>query len=650
MNGVIGMAELALETELRSDQREFIEAAKGSAESLLHVINEILDFSKIEAGKLTLETTDFNLRTLLADAVKPLAVLAGRKGVELMFRIEPEVPDCLQGDPTRLRQVLLNVLGNAVKFTACGKVVVTVASVAGSDDPYLLHVEVADTGIGIPVKKQAAIFEAFAQGDGSTTRRYGGTGLGLAIASKLVSMMGGRIWVDSTPGRGSRFHFTARFRKGSEVVACTAPFALGEALRHDALRSTPPVVQDHEAHKLRVLLAEDNAVNQKLAIHLLEKAGYAVALAATGTEAVAHFQNGEFDAICMDLQMPEMDGFEATAAIRQIEVERGGRIPIIALTAHVMQGDRERCLDAGMDGYVSKPVRRDELQAEMTRVLERPPLVKASPEVGAVTGTTPIMMRVLLASALVCVGSSAALGQTLAASPATAVVEPVATEETLPAERGEWVLRWSGDYLRGHEPSAHLPRAQLFVGLADRVGAEIDVPFVVSGERDTRYGVGDVGTTLKWLVAGSGERSHPYGVTLGCEVAWPTGDPESGTGEGAIEIRPFVGLLKAFKGLTLQGNVGWERQFETSGEDGLAYGWALALPTADHRLTAFAEVGGRWVRHGEASTLAVSPGFRYEMAPGMSAGLAVPLGLRSDLPRWGVIAQWQFRLNAREAE
>jgi hypothetical protein len=259
-------------------------------------------------------------------------------------------------------------------------------------------------------------------------------------------------------------------------------------------------------------------------------------------------------------------------------------------------------------------------------------------------------MRFLLASALVFVSSSAVWGQTPATPPAAAVVEPIATEETLPAEPGEWVLRWSGDYLRTHEPSAHVPRAQLFFGLANRVGAEIDLPFVVSGERDRRYGVGNVATTIKWLAAGSGAGSHPRALTLGCEIAWPTGNPESGTGGGATEIRPFVGVLQEFKGLTLQGNVGWERQLETGGEDGLAYGWALALPTADRRLTAFAEVGGRWVRRGEASTLAVSPGFRYEVAPGMSVGLAVPLGLRPDMSRWGVIAQWQFRLGTREAE
>jgi hypothetical protein len=251
---------------------------------------------------------------------------------------------------------------------------------------------------------------------------------------------------------------------------------------------------------------------------------------------------------------------------------------------------------------------------------------------------------------LVFVASSAALGQTTAGHPAAEVVEPIATEETLPAERGEWVMRWSGDYLRAHEPSAHVPRAQLFFGLANRVGAEIDLPFVVSAERGGRYGVGDVGTTIKWLVAGSGERAHSGALTLGCEIAWPTGNREAGTGAGATEIRPFVGMLKEFKGLTLQGNVGWERQLETGGDDGLAYGWALALPTADRRLTAFAEVGGRWVRRGEAATLAVSPGLRYEVAPGMSAGLAVPLGLRPDMSRWGVTAQWQFRLGGRETE
>lgn len=260
-------------------------------------------------------------------------------------------------------------------------------------------------------------------------------------------------------------------------------------------------------------------------------------------------------------------------------------------------------------------------------------------------------MRFLFASVLVLfVGSSAAFGQTPSTPPFAAVVEPIATEETLPAERGEWMLRWSGDYLRAHEPLAHVPRAQLFFGLANRLGAEIDLPLVVTGERGGRYGLGDMGTTIKWLVTGSGERAHPSALTLGFELAWPTGNPDSGTGEGATEIRPFVGVLKEFRGLTLQGNVGWERQLETDGEDGLAYGWALALPTADRRLTAFAEVGGRWVRRGEASTLTFSPGFRYDVAPGMSVGLAVPLGLRSDMSRWGVIAQWQFRLRAYESE
>jgi hypothetical protein len=259
-------------------------------------------------------------------------------------------------------------------------------------------------------------------------------------------------------------------------------------------------------------------------------------------------------------------------------------------------------------------------------------------------------MRLLLASALVLVGSSAVSGQIPATLPAAAIVEPIATEETLPAEQGEWVLRWSGDYLRAHEPSAHLPRAQLFFGIANRVGAEIDLPFVVSGGRAGGYGVGDLATTIKWLVAGNVERAHASAVTLGCEVAWPTGNADSGMGEGATEVRPFVGVLQEFRGLTIQGNVGWERQLEAAGEDGLAYGWALALPTADRRLTAFAEVGGRWVRRGEASTLAVSPGFRYELAPGMSAGFAVPLGLRSGMSRWGVMAQFQFRLIAHEAE
>ncbi|MBI4885717.1 MAG: response regulator [Acidobacteria bacterium] len=527
MNGVIGMTELALATELRPDQREYLEIARSSAESLTHIINDILDFSKIEAGRLTLESVDFNLRALFADAVKPLAVLAGQKGVELMLDIHPDVPDDCSGDPTRLRQILVNLVGNAVKFTEQGEIVVSVRPEEGGGDAYRLHVVVSDTGVGVPSGKQAAIFEAFLQADSSTSRRFGGTGLGLTIAAQLVAMMDGRIWVESASGQGSRFQFTVALApagtrtdpagpmaelSGLRVLVVddnatnrrildgvlrqwriTPTLAAGgeEALRvlrdaqaagapfHAALldvnmpgmdgfmlaaelRSLPfaagapilmlssadhgdgaqrcrelslnaylvkPVTQrdlraalmtaigggrpaaanppprpaqgEPAGAALRVLLAEDNIVNQTVATHLLKNAGHEVTLATTGIEAVERYRTGAFDLICMDLQMPEMDGIEATAAIRGIEAARGiGHVPIIALTAHAMQGDRERCLEASMDGYVSKPIRRADLLAEIGRVTGVAGATPAAPDSPARGATLrfqddPAMLREL---------------------------------------------------------------------------------------------------------------------------------------------------------------------------------------------------------------------------------------------------------------
>ena len=485
MNGIIGMTELALDTELTDEQREYLTTVQSSAEALLKVINDILDFSKIEAGRLELESIGFSLSETLGRMLKDLAVHASQKGLELACHLLPDVPDSLVGDPGRLRQVLVNLLGNAVKFTDTGEIVLHVESSREAEAVWL-HFAVSDTGIGIAPDKQEHIFESFTQVDGSTTRKYGGTGLGLTIVARLVGLMGGRVWVESDVGRGSTFHFTARLRlaggqepqqsrteqrllrglrvlavddnatnrrilretldgwgmrpivmEGGEAALAAVQaavrsgqpfdlvlldaqmpgmdgFTLAEQLwrltetrcpaimmlsstdhpgkvrgrvagicgqmlkpitRADLLEAITRVlgIAKEEApsslitrkqlrepgRRLRILLAEDNAVNQKLAVRLLEKWGHAVTLAENGRQAVEAYAAagpGGLDLILMDVQMPEMNGFEATAAIRVTEGERQGRVPIIAMTAHTMQGDEERCLAGGMDGYVSKPI------------------------------------------------------------------------------------------------------------------------------------------------------------------------------------------------------------------------------------------------------------------------------------------------------
>ncbi len=492
MNGVIGMTELLLDTELTGEQHEFVNAVKSSAESLLTVINDILDFSKIEAKKPELESSGFILRDSIGDILNTLALRASEKGIELAYRVSPDVPDAVVGDPGRLRRIIVNLVGNAIKFTERGEVVVSIDSEEERVGEVFLRFTVSDTGIGIPPEKRKAIFEAFAQADASTTRRYGGTGLGLTISSRLVEMMGGRIWVESRLGKGSDFHFTVRIglMKGMQITQIPekpanldglrvlvvddnatnrrileellknwrmdpvavdgaqsalrtmekagesgAPFRLilvdanmpamdgfelverikqgpdfagptimmltssgqrGDAMRCRGLgisayltkpikpsslldaimlvlgRTEPaaaesPLVTLHTLRErqrsLNVLVAEDNPVNQRLVAGILEKRGHTVVIAKNGREAVAAFegQTGLFDLIIMDVQMPEMDGLEAAGLIRSKEKDSGGRIPIIALTAHAMKGDREMCIKAGMDGYVSKPVKADDL-------------------------------------------------------------------------------------------------------------------------------------------------------------------------------------------------------------------------------------------------------------------------------------------------
>jgi PAS domain S-box-containing protein len=509
MNGIIGMTELALETELTAEQRDYLSTVKTSAESLLSILNDILDFSKIEAGKLTIETIAFNLRDSLGITLKALALRAHDKGLELTYGVQPDVPDALQGDPGRLRQILVNLVGNAIKFTAHGEVVVEVESMRAPDGAAagqheagaascLLHFAVRDTGIGIPLDKQRLIFEPFTQADGSATRQYGGTGLGLAIAKQLVEMMQGEMWLESTVDQGSTFHFTVRFGRlaqsedqpalpdrervcdlpvlivddntttrrilyevlshggmrpmtaesGETALAALThardlgtpfPLVLLDAMmpdmdgftlaahikhdptlasatimmltsrgqRHDAARCqelgiaaylTKPITQVElwqaigrvlhsaipaatlspavasralqETHRpLRVLLAEDNVVNQRLAARLMEKRGHTVVVVSTGREALAALAQEPFDVVLMDVQMPDMDGLEATTAIRKWEQETRIHVPIIAMTAHTMQGDAERCLAAGMDSYVSKPIKPEDLYAAIDSVL-----------------------------------------------------------------------------------------------------------------------------------------------------------------------------------------------------------------------------------------------------------------------------------------
>jgi signal transduction histidine kinase/DNA-binding response OmpR family regulator len=494
MNGILGMTDLTLQTDLTTVQRDYVQTVKQSAEALLVIINDILDFSKIEAGKLQIDAVDFSLRQMLDDTLKPLALRAHEKRLELLIDVRPDVPDGLVGDPNRLRQIMINLVGNAIKFTDSGEIIVRVERQAAITSGVGLHFSILDTGIGVPPDKRATIFQAFTQADGSTTRKFGGTGLGLTICAQLVELMGGRIWVESRPGHGSAFQFAVVLHDSTRAVTTPMPAGIEELAgltalvvddnptnvrivseilghrgmtvvtaddgatavravesadnafavaildmempgtsgldltatlrRHprcasapviiltsadrsheartaaqlpdvrwvvkpvgqatlletiraalstrsarDAQAAAPAVVPVRAARQLRVLVAEDNAVNRKLAEHLLQRRGHTPVMATNGREAVDIVQRETIDLILMDLQMPEMDGFEATAAIRLHEKPQGHRTPIVALTAHAMEGDRQRCLDADMDGYVSKPVKAVELFEVIDRVV-----------------------------------------------------------------------------------------------------------------------------------------------------------------------------------------------------------------------------------------------------------------------------------------
>jgi len=346
MNGMMGMVNLVLETSLDPEQREHLQTAHESAQALLTVLNDVLDFSKIEAGRMKLDPVPFSLAHCISGVERTLLPLTIGKMLLVTYEIPDDIPDNLVGDSIRLRQILLNLITNSLKFTEVGGVAVAVSLENPSEQGVVLHFSVRDTGIGIDPSKQATIFDAFEQADGSTTRQYGGTGLGLTICARLVTLMNGRIWVESQPGCGSTFHFTLPF-----ALATAAPKAAAPCEQHD--------------QPLDILLAEDNLVNQRLALRLLERRGHRVTLACNGREAVELARIRHFDIVLMDVQMPVMDGLEATRQIHALDPS----IPILAMTAHALDGDRERCLAAGMNAYTSKPIRPEEMFAAIHELI-----------------------------------------------------------------------------------------------------------------------------------------------------------------------------------------------------------------------------------------------------------------------------------------
>ena len=357
MNAILGMTSLALRSELTPEQREYLEAVHTSGDTLLDLIDDILDFSRLDARKLSLDRVEFALEPVFAQTMRPFEARAREKGLLLSSSVGPGAPAAIAGDPARLRQILSNLVGNAVKFTEKGSVDVRVDVDRREGSVVTLRFTVADTGIGIPPEKHGHIFESFVQADATTTRRFGGSGLGLAIVSQLTALMGGTIRMTSTPGEGSRFEAEIPFEERALLPAVLPPPG-ARPLRE--IQTSP--------RPLRILLTEDNAMNRLLSVRLLEMRGHSVATATNGDEAVAACAAEAFDVVLMDVQMPVMDGFAATALIRRSEVASGRRVPIVALTAHAMSGDSERCLAEGMDGYVAKPFDIEELFATIERV------------------------------------------------------------------------------------------------------------------------------------------------------------------------------------------------------------------------------------------------------------------------------------------
>jgi CheY-like chemotaxis protein len=435
MNGILGMTELTLNTELTPSQRDYLKVVKSSAESLLTLLNDLLDFSKIEAGKLELETIAFNLRETLGNTLQTLATRAKEKDLKLSLHINPDVPDILGGDPHRLRQIVVNLVGNALKFTERGEIAVQVEYKGDIGGQALVRFAVIDTGIGIAPAAHTSIFSAFEQADTSTTRRYGGTGLGLAITRQIVELMGGEIKVESEQGHGSTFSFTARFGR----------LEIGDNTRKDSVAPFPIPRQ----RALCILLAEDNAVNQQVAVANLESWGHRVTIVNDGRAAIAAVESTRFDLVLMDSQMPGMGGFESTAAIRQHELGTTVHLPIIAMTANVMKGFREECLAAGMDGYVSKPVRLPELIAAMVAAVPNllpgavaPTVASSTPPMPKDHSDHPFDVAALLASA----GGNRALARKMAKLCYEADGPRLSRELAVAAEQGD---------LSGIERAAH---------------------------------------------------------------------------------------------------------------------------------------------------------------------------------------------------
>ena len=357
MNGVIGTLQLLEDTNLNENQKEFVETAHKSADALLAILNDILDVSKIEAGKLSFESIAFNFKDIVKDIVVLHSLKAEQKGVSLVQQIDESLPEYLLGDPTRLRQVIVNLVSNALKFTREGEVKVCIEVENKKSDSVDLKITVSDTGIGISKSAQQSLFNAFTQADGSTTRKYGGTGLGLAIVSQLVDLMSGTLGVESIEGKGSVFWFRANFKCTDEVP-----------------ETAEDGINDYENLQLdaKVLLVEDNPINLMVAQKMLEKVGLKASLANNGIEALLQLKEQSFDLVLMDCQMPEMDGFDATREIRKLDIRALNQqpLPIVAMTANVMSGDRERCLEVGMDDYIGKPVQRDQLASVLKRWLD----------------------------------------------------------------------------------------------------------------------------------------------------------------------------------------------------------------------------------------------------------------------------------------
>ncbi len=363
MNTILGMVDLTLDTELSDEQKENLSVVKDAADNLLGLLNDILDLSRVEAGKISLEKIEFHLHNVARSVCKGLSVISRAKKLEIVLNFADDVPEMILGDPVRLRQVLVNLINNAIKFTHKGNITLDISLASKKGEDVLISFAVKDQGIGIPLDRQDKIFEVFTQADDSTTRRFGGTGLGLAISKRLVEMMGGDIGVESKEGKGSTFKFTAAYKALSEERVSALGIASQEVEKE---KSDAPEVKD-----LKILLAEDNIVNQKIAARMLEKQGWTVTCADNGKEVLDLIIANEFDVVLMDAHMPILDGLEATQIIRKNETNTGKHIPIIALTARAMQEDRKKCLDSGMDGYVSKPIDRKKLFDEIINTVRK---------------------------------------------------------------------------------------------------------------------------------------------------------------------------------------------------------------------------------------------------------------------------------------